>query len=232
MQRLDYPVINADTYSFPSKFLLEILWLVQKVSENKITNWHEIQTKLRIAVNQEMPELLTLARQIAQILNSKDGFVVVKGLPFHLYKRPIADYLYLSLAAHLGQFTIHSNAQGVIWDVTPRHFLHQRQPTFSELNAEAPLHIDSAFRHKPEEYFGLFTINSAKEGGKSIIIKSDGLIQSLRRSSLGEECLKILCQQNFPFQVPPAFVKKNESKVILAPIVAETPPNSLPLRYY
>lgn len=223
MHRLDYPVLNAETYSFPSKFLTEISGLIQEASANRITNWHDIQAQLKTVVDRKLPSLLALGTQISQIIDSEQGFVIVKGLPFHLYKRPVADYLYLSVAAHLGQFTLHSNSQNVIWDVTPRPFLGQRKPTFSELNGEAPLHIDSAFRQKPEAYFGLFAVNSVKEGGRSIIVKANDLIQSLQISSLGMQCLKILREQNFPFQVPPAFVKEGQSNLILAPVLAEAP---------
>ncbi|MDJ0686951.1 MAG: TauD/TfdA family dioxygenase [Xenococcaceae cyanobacterium MO_188.B32] len=223
MQCLEHPVLDINKFTLPAKFLTEISWLAQEISENRMNDWSAIQSRLKTIVQEKIPRLEELGIQIVQRLNSEQGFVIVKGLSFHLYKRPIADYLYLSLAAHLGKFTVHSNSKNVIWDVTPRPLLNQRKPTFSELDAEAPLHIDSAFRHKPEEYFGLFAIKSAKEGGNSIIVKANDLIQSLQSSSFGVQCLRILREQNFPFQVPSAFVGAGKSNIILAPIVADKP---------
>lgn len=223
MQCLEYPVLSIDIHGLYSKFLRDVYLLANALSRNVIDDWSEIQNKLKIIVEEKCPDLLELGTQISKIIESEWGFVVIKGLPFHLYKRPIADYLYLSLAASIGQFTVHSNAKNVIWEVTPRSSFNNRKPTFSELNSKAPLHIDSAFRYKPEEYFGLFAINSAREGGNSIIIRADQLIQSLQESSSGAQCLEILSNQNFPFEVPPAFVSEDKPNVILAPIVADAP---------
>ena len=177
---------------------------------------------MKLVVKEQLPWLAELGSKIVQKLDSESGFVAIDGLPFHLCRRPLADYLYLSLAAHLGQFTVHSNSQNVIWDITPRSCIGNRKLTFSELNSEAPLHIDSAFRSQPEKYFGLFALQSAQQGGDSIMIKSEELIQFLNSSFLGKQCLKIL-QKEFPFEVPPAFIGANKSNMILAPIVADNP---------
>lgn len=223
MYCLDSSAIIVNSDSFPSKFSKKLSELEREVSHNKNNDWQEIQNRLKVLTKEQSPWLEELATKIVQMLNFEQGFVVIKGLSFHLYERPIADYLYLSLAAHLGLFTAHSNSGNVIWDVTPRPCLNQRKPTFSELNNDAPLHIDSAFRHQSELYFGLFAIKSAKEGGNSIIVDSSKLVQSLQSSFFGKECLKILREQEFPFEVPPAFRGTSKSNVILAPIVADNP---------
>ncbi len=223
MQGKNYSILNVDRYSFPLKFLSEISEFVLELAERDISDWQEIQNRLKFLVKEQLPWLNELGTQILQILEFESQFVLIKGLSFHLYKRPIADYLYLALAAHLGQFTVHDNSKKVIWDVTPRHSSSNRKLTFSELNSEAPLHIDSAFRNQPEKYFGLLAINSAREGGHSVIVKAKEVVESLNSSFLGQQCLTILRQQEFPFEVPPAFIKTGKSNIILAPILADNP---------
>ena len=127
MQGKNYSIVNVDRYSFSLKFLSEISEFVREISDRNLSDWQEIQKRLKLLVKEQMPWLKELGTQILQILNFETECVLIKGLSFHLYKRPIADHLYLALAAHLGQLTVHDNSKKVIWDVTPRHSSSNRK---------------------------------------------------------------------------------------------------------
>jgi alpha-ketoglutarate-dependent taurine dioxygenase len=224
MLSVDYSTLNGSSYNVPDRFLTNALSLSSKQSESKYLDWHTIIDFLQKLIIKEWSELQFLGDKIIKILESEQGFVVIKNLPFRFYQRPLLDYLFASLSLCLGNLTVHNNCNNVIWEVTPRSDLRGREPTFSELNVEAPLHTDSAFRVQPEKYFGLWAIRSAKQGGHSTAIKVKELVEFLTRSTSGKQCLQILRGERFPFRVPPAFAPNyQQSQIIEAPIVTNSP---------
>jgi len=224
MQCLQHPTLNVNAHNLSSQFIQEVSLLANDISRNRISDWSEIQKILKIATKEKCPDLLELGNQLVETLESDQGFAVVKDLPFRFYERPVLDYLYLSLCLCLGELTVHSNSKNVIWEVTPRSLPSGRKLTFSELNSKAPLHNDSAFRDIPEKYFGLLAVTTAKQGGNSVIVRVDELIQSLKKSPSGAQCLTILRNQDFPFHVPPAFMRDpSQSNIVLAPVIADSP---------
>lgn len=224
MLSLDYSVFNASAYDVPQLFLSKVSELAFNQQTNKRSDWTTIPNCLQQIITENWSELQTLGHKISQILESEQGLVVVKNLPFRYYPRPLLDYLFASLALCLGSLTVHNSSQNAIWEVKPRSHHEGRELTFSELNTDAPLHTDSAFRLYPERYFGLWAIASAKQGGNSTAIKVSQLIESLKRSTSGRRCLDILRSENFPFHVPPAFANNpHQSEIIQAPILANSP---------
>jgi alpha-ketoglutarate-dependent taurine dioxygenase len=224
MLSIDYSSLNGSNYNVPDRFLIQALSLSSKKLKSKHLDWFTIVHCLQKLIVQEWSELQFLGDKIIKILESEQGFVIIKNLPFRFYKRPVLDYLFASLSLCLGNLTVHNSCNNVIWEVTPRSNLEGREPTFSELNVEAPLHTDSAFRTQPEKYFGLWAITSAKQGGHSTAIKVKELIKFLTRSTSGKECLNILRGELFPFRVPPAFASNSkQSQIIHAPIVTNSP---------
>lgn len=221
MQCSYYPQLNA-SLQIPSSFIAEIIEIANNLHNEKTGDWTGIQNRLESAIIEKWHKLLYLGKNIVEIINSEEGFVVVKNLPFLLYERPVIDLLFLSLSTCLGKLTVHDDSKKIVWDVTPRHHTSERTLTFSELDGEAPLHTDSAFRKQPEEYFGLLVVAAAKIGGNSVLMRVDKVIQSLERSDLGSRCLAIL-RSDFPFRVPPAFANAENTKTILAPIIADSP---------
>jgi alpha-ketoglutarate-dependent taurine dioxygenase len=207
----------------PPQFVSGISKLAKshKQASNRIT---EIQTALETLIEQHFPQLLALGKNIVDSLESEQGFVIVKNLPFISYQRPLSDWLFLALLACIGKLTDHDNCQKLLWEVKNHGKISNREATFSELNVEAPWHTDSAFRSKPEDYFGLFVINPAKVGGDSLVMQVEQILRSLQQSDEGWRCLEILRSEKFPFRVPPAFAGDcAENKVIFAPIIGESP---------
>lgn len=224
MQCLYYPQLSAN-YRIPSNFVDEISDIAHNLHNDnaKPEHYTKVQDALENAIKEKWQDLLYLGESIVSSLNSEQGFVVVKHLPFILYKRPVLDLLFLSLTTCLGKVTVHDDSKKLVWDVTLRPHVNGRVATFSELDVEAPMHTDSAFRQHPEEYFGLFVVSAAKSGGNSVVMRVDKVIQLLERSSLGAECLAILRSHVFPFRVPPAFANNNGNKIIEAPIITGSP---------
>jgi alpha-ketoglutarate-dependent taurine dioxygenase len=223
MQCLELPKIGANFNRVPTKFLAEISAIAgdfhNKISGNALA----IQTGLEEAIAQQFPQLLDLGDKIVSYLNSKEGFVIVKNLPFLHYPRPLVDWLFLALTSCLGSLTIHNDSKQLIWEVTPR-CSNGREQTFSELNGVAPWHTDSAFRRCPEEYFGLFALKTAKIGGHSLVMNAEDAIASLKKTDAGAQCLAILRSEIFPFRVPPAFRgDESDTSIIYAPIIRISP---------
>ena len=223
MLSVDNLVFNANNYQVPKHFLNKIFQLALEQSTNKHIDWTTITNCLQTIIAEEWSDLPTLGNKIIKILDSDTGFVVVKNLPFQNYQRPILDYMFASLSLCLGSLTVHNSSNNPIWDVTPRSHTGGREPTFSELNDEAPLHTDSAFRILPEKYFALWTIQAARDGGNSTAIKVEKLIDFCQQSTSGRRCIDILYSRKFPFCVPPAFANQNQSEIIQAPILADSP---------
>ena len=220
MLSLDYSTLNASSYSLPKSFLNQVAKLALERSTNANLNWQIIPSYLQKSITEEWDDLRTLGNKIVRILESNQGYVVVKNLAFCHYPRPIIDYLFASLALCLGNLTVHNSSNNTIWDVTHRSDTGGRERTFSELNVAAPFHTDSAFRTIPEKYFALWTIRAASDGGNSTAINVEELIQHLATSVSGRQCLEILHSYNFPFAVPAAFATHpDEIEIIEAPIL-------------
>jgi hypothetical protein len=224
MQCLNYPKIDTCFRGVPTKFIASIAEISGDF-HNKISgSTTVIQKALEGAIAEQFPPLLDLGSKIASYLNSQEGFVIVKHLPFLDYPRPLVDWLFLALTACLGKLTVHNDVKQLIWEVTPRTLVSSREPTFSELNVAAPWHTDSAFRRYPEAYFGLFAMKTAKIGGHSLVMQADKAIAALRKTDEGEQCLAILRSEIFPFRVPPAFTGVDKTtNVIYAPILRTSP---------
>jgi alpha-ketoglutarate-dependent taurine dioxygenase len=202
-----------------SRNIANLAKILDKKIDKNTTNIHE---NLKSIIDEKYPKLFSLGTEITKILDSEVGFVILRNLPFLLYKRPLQDLLFLAISTVLGNITVHDDAQKIVWEVTPRTNIIDRKPTFSELNTEAPLHTDSAFIEQPEEYFGLFVVNAAKTGGDSILISIKKVLEQLNQSYLGAKCLTILRNNIFPFHIPPAFAN-NQTNIIKAPIINDSP---------
>jgi hypothetical protein len=224
MQCLNSPKIGTEFHHIPVKFIASISDIAGDF-HNKISgNVLAIQAALEEAIAEKFPQLLDLGSEIVKFLNSKENFVIVKNLPFLDYERPLVDWLFLALTACLGKITVHNDLKQLVWEVIPRTGVGTRERTFSELNVAAPWHTDSAFRRLPEEYFGLFAIETAKVGGHSLIMPVDKALSALRKSDEGAQCLSILRSEIFPFRVPPAFASAdNPVKITYAPILGTSP---------
>jgi hypothetical protein len=220
---IENSVLNANNYNVPNHFLRKISQLRTETIANPQISWKTISSFLQTAVADEWNDLQSLGNNIVNILESEQKFVVIKNLPFRNYPRPLIDYLFASLSLCLGNITVHNSSNNPIWDVTLRD-TGGREPTFSELNVEAPLHTDSAFRLVPEKYFGLWAIQTARRGGKSTAIEIERVIEFLKASALGRQCLDLLSSRKFPFCVPPAFATTQQGvEIIQAPILGDSP---------
>jgi hypothetical protein len=223
MQCLNTPTIATKFHQIPVKFMASISEIANDFDRKNFENTLAIQAAIETAIAENYPQLLDLASDIVKSLNSKDGFVIVKNLPFLHYPRPLVDWLFLALTACLGDLTIHNNLKQLVWEITPRTDVSSRERTFSELNVAAPWHTDSAFRRLPEKYFALFAIAPAKIGGHSLIMQVDKALAALRKTDEGMQCLSILRSEIFPFRVPPAFAGADTTKITYAPILGTSP---------
>lgn len=223
LEFLFYQQLSANFQTMPSQFIAGISKLA-RAQQQAIANITEIQKALETLIKQQFPQLLALGNSIVGFLESEQGFVVVKNLPFLAHERLLCDWFFLALLTCIGKLTDRDDSQKLIWEVMHRGNTSGREATFSELNVEAPWHTDSAFRQQPEDYFGLFVINSASVGGDSLVMQVKQIMGSLQQSDEGLRCLEILRLEKFPFRVPPAFAgDRAEDKVILAPVIGESP---------
>lgn len=95
--------------------------------------------------------------------------------------------------------------------------------TFSQALGEAAYHTDTQYFKKPEDYFGLFCIESDIPGkGTNQLVHVDNVIEMLVDSQNGQALTEL--SRPYPFRVPSAFTesgKDSDIEVTWAPIVDE-----------
>lgn len=172
---------------------------------------------------QQQPVAGEMAREIKRRLDENPRFVVVDGLQFHKLPVPLRDVFVLAFSALIGRPTKTDKVAGkVIWDVTPREYLHHANTTFSEHNGEAEFHTDSQFIQNPERYFGLWSVKHASDGGGvNGLVDARMITHKLLSENFGKEAMAILSETTFPFRVPTVFTEQcrdDVSEVLMAPI--------------
>ena len=134
------------------------------------------------------------------------GYVVVRGLginelPNDALKRQLASFL-----EQYGSITNH-NSHGFFWDIMHRgdDYVSKNTTTFSEEVGKCPFHTDSSFKAVPENFLTMYVVNPAKEGGDSLFLSTSAIVEDLKLTPDGMECLQILKRKIFPFQTPSSF---------------------------
>lgn len=165
-------------------------------------------------------------KKVKKALTEGPGFAILTGLPMDGLAREDIDLLYTAVATMFGDITLHGGKNKLVWEVTPNQEVGERQRTFSELPYEAPLHTDSSFLRRPEDYFALLALREAEDGGNSIVIPIRQVLKELAREARGPAVIKTL-KQPFPFELHAAYDSQaglpNAVRVITAPILEKGP---------
>jgi len=163
------------------------------------------------------PELAEIGAHVLHQLNGPAGFCVIDDLNrLDLPPEAIAA-AFVMLCHQIGTPSSHNEEHKVVWDVRDRGAA-ERERTFSERTGEAPFHTDSAFAIRPEEYFGLYTLQAADcGGGLSRIIPATRLLAAMNASAEGRHFRQVLERNFYPFKIPPAF--SSSGRVIFGKII-------------
>ncbi|MBZ8178626.1 TauD/TfdA family dioxygenase [Oscillatoria salina] len=151
------------------------------------------------------------------------GCVIISDLNTSDLDTNLKRNLFLGLCSQLGTPVEHNpGKKDYIWDIKLRNEI-SCFPTFSEHNLEAPLHTDNQYRVNPERYISLFVLERAAcGGGATTILRLKDIINTLRKTKDGRECLSILENSLFPFATPSVFSEnKNEDHIVFAPIICD-----------
>lgn len=159
-------------------------------------------SEIRNVIGMSDAELIREAK--ARIYNA--GYVIIKN--FGIYALSVnkkKDKLY-SVLSKLGNITTHDGAT-YFWDIMHRgdDYVKNNVTTFSEEIGECPLHTDSSFKNKPEDFLVMYVMQPAEKGGDSIYLSANSVIKQLSKSHQGRECLTILKRKIFPFRTPCSF---------------------------
>ncbi len=172
------------------------------------------------------PELWQLALKINKLLRGGVAALIVEDLPFAQLDLARSKRALLAFASCIGRpVSADPHRRNLVWEVCPKSELpSDYTPTITEHCGDAALHTDSAFKRSPETYVLLFTYKPASDGGGlSQLLSAQRLLESLSESTDGRECIRLLREKRFPFQVPTAFTKKRLDSVVewvSAPIVS------------
>lgn len=175
----------------------------------------DIEDKVFSLLNKDDANLDKVKSQVSQY-----GYVVVRGLginelPNETLKQRLARFL-----EQYGSITSH-NSHGFFWDIMHRgdDYVSKNTTTFSEEVGECPFHTDSSFKVVPEDFLTMYVVNPAKEGGDSLFLPVRAIVEDLKLTPDGMECLQILKRKIFPFQTPSSF--DSETPIIFDHVLSE-----------
>ncbi len=185
-------------------------------------------SRFRDFTREWLPELVGLGIAIRENLANGCLAVLVEKFCLEDIDRQVIDFIYLVIAGHIGIPAVTDvKNQKVIWEVTPRAGLpSEHRPTLSEMDGEAELHTDSAYRIMPERYVALLCLKPAFDGGITTLFSADALFGVLRSMPGGGECEKVLRETMVPFCVPDSFTTTGHAasnELFSGPVFGEHP---------
>lgn len=146
-------------------------------------------------LKQELPNLILTE------LNSV-GYVLLTGYPIN--NKP--NDTILELSSKIGYPISHDQNNNFVWDIKLNPSSKSNIKTYSEHSHEATLHTDSQYSLYPEDYFSLLCLKKADcGGGISYLLSLENIINDLQKLPFGNNCIKILTEQKFPFVIPSVF---------------------------
>ena len=120
-----------------------------------------------------LAELGRQLREWGNELESRHGFILLRGLPIDGLDDDAIDILYFGLGLHMGVPVRQNPAGDLIGRVMNVGDLEDRQTRVYETNAYLPYHTD------PSDMVGLLCIRAAKSGGVSSLISSGSLYNEI-----------------------------------------------------
>jgi alpha-ketoglutarate-dependent taurine dioxygenase len=132
-------------------------------------------------------------------------------------KADIKEY-HWSLVNKLGLPSEHNEGKkDYIWEISAKQNTSSIK-TYSEHSQKANLHTDSQYRHNPEKYFSLSSIQTANcGGGQTEILDFKNLYAKIKNNTWFKELYEA-----YPIAIPDVFQSIQE-RIIYQPIIKESP---------
>lgn len=185
---------------------------------------HAVASRLR----ETSEKVHDAAQEIRERLFRRHRFCVVQDTNFTSYPDDIRDLFVLGMSKLIGEPTVTDQVTNtVLWPVRAVANPGMANLTFSQTQDEAEYHTDTQYFPKPEETFGLWSVNPDKNGdGVSGVIDGRELVRRIEQSDGGTEVVQILKETLFPFRVPSVFTASASDATIEvheAPILSVDP---------
>lgn len=171
------------------------------------------------------PDLEALAQVVTHQLLVDKGYCRVKGLPFLLMQEASVRTAFIIAMTQLMGTPTSTDRSGntYAWPVKAEKNPKHLNLTFSQHQKKAPLHTDSQYIPSPEQAFGLWCIQPAKDGdGRSFLLNGSDIIEAISKHPQGSTILDCLFYEKFPFRTPTAFtdtLRDDVPEVIYKPIL-------------
>jgi alpha-ketoglutarate-dependent taurine dioxygenase len=154
-------------------------------------------------------------KRVLTTLESGRGFLILQGIPSHLYSGAEQQTIYWLLGQLLGR-PFAQNIQGtLLYDVRDTGQDVRYGVRFSVTNAELGFHTDNSFGEEVLDYVGLLCINASKSGGLNQLVS----VYSLHNELLANhpDVLEVLYQ---PFHVDRrGGFRPGDAPTIMAPVL-------------
>ncbi|HEX8396248.1 MAG TPA: TauD/TfdA family dioxygenase [Pyrinomonadaceae bacterium] len=181
---------------------------------------------LTASLSKRWGDFFSSASYYSSLLNSGFDAVQVKNfLPITLPK-VVCQAMFLAFVSRMGRLSPHGAAKdSLIWTMKPQSEKSgNRFRTFSEHSAAAPLHTDSQYRPKPENFLAFYVYRQARcGGGQTTILNGRKLLNSVVASAWGRSVVKTLSLAKIPFLIPPIFITDPRKTFVRAPIFGKNP---------
>lgn len=200
---------------------------MQELSDSDLLQFDaEAINRLTADLAKHWSDFFDCAKYFSTLLNS--GFDAVRVKNFLPVGTPkiICQGLFLAFVSQMGELSPHTATKdSLIWTMKPQNETGEnRFRTFSEHSAAAPLHTDSQYRPKPENFLAFYVYRQARcGGGQTTVLNGRKLINSLIASAQGQLAVKTLSLVKIPFLIPPIFITDTRKTFIQAPIFGKTP---------
>ncbi len=138
--------------------------------------------------NFELPELATKLRAIREELIHGRGFTLIRGLPVERYTEREASVIFCGIGSHLGLARPQNKAGHLLGHVRDLG-MTSADPNVRiyQTNERQTFHTDST------DVVGLLCLNTAKEGGLSLLVSSNTIFNEMR--SRQPDLLSLLMQE-------------------------------------
>lgn len=152
------------------------------------------------------------------------GFLILQGLESEFYDLSSSKLFFTKLSSHIGTLVPHNFGQSdFVWEIKPKSSTSLIN-TFSEHNKAAPLHTDSQYRNRPENYMALLVFRQAEcAGGETLLLDFKLVLNELKQSNSGRKMIEFACQEKFPIAVPTIFQAQDKTQYIYSSLISNIP---------